>query len=151
MATNAVVQHYKHYCFLLLQCYKYIVHVCINTWCTVDAEIFMREIHVFSWAKFSRDSIFVDGYPHEILNPMKFFVCEKFQCKPKQSRSTRRLSRIKARTFWEAAVGKTVVCMVVSTSNFHDRNAVAVLRKMEESLRTILPRNVSPVHAFFWR
>ena len=43
---------------------------------TIDAEIFVGEI--FRGLKFSRDSIFVDGFPHENLNSMKISVVEKF-------------------------------------------------------------------------
>ena len=89
----------------------------------------------------------MDGCPHEILNPTKIFVCENFQCKSKWSRSTRRLSRVKARTFWEAAVGETVVCVLVP-GNFHDRNAVAV-EKDGRIIAGHLSRKVSRVHALF--
>ena len=68
---------------------------------------------------------------------MKVFVCEKFQCKSKWSRSTRRLSRIKARTFWEAAVGETVVCVLAEYQVIFMTETPLLLRKMEESLRAI--------------
>ena len=59
----------------------------------------------------------------------------------------RRLLRIKARTFWEAAVGETVVCVLVP-GNFHDRNAVAV-EKDGRIIAGHLSRKVTRVHALF--
>ena len=55
--------------------------------------------------------------------------------------------KYKARTFWEAAVGETVVCVLV-TGNFHDRNAVAV-EKERRIIAGHLPQKVSCVHALF--
>ena len=64
-----------------------------------------------------------------------------------QYQISRGLSRIKARTFWEAAVGETVVCMLVP-GNFHDRHAIAV-EKDGRIIAGHLPRKVSRVHALF--
>ena len=112
---------------------------------TVDAEIFVGEI--FRGLNFQEIQFLWMVAPTKFWTQRKFFVCEKFQCKWKWSRSTRRLSRIKARTFWEAAVGETVVCVLVP-GNFHDRNAVAV-EKDGRIIAGHLPRKVSHVHALF--
>ena len=120
---------------------------------TVDVKIFVREILIL-WAKFSRDSIFVDGYPHEILNPMQIFVFRKFYTCT-MAKAVKQYSYQKAlcvrgyydyKNIWEAAVGETVVCML-EPGNFHDRNTVAV----EKDGRIIgqLPRKVSRIHALF--
>ena len=116
----------------------------------VDAEIFVGEIVrglnfqeiQFSWMVVPRNF-----GPNENFCLWKISMQVKMAKAVTQYQISRRLSRIKARTFWEAAFGETVVCVLVP-GNFHDRNAIAI-EKDGRIIAGHLPRKVSRVHSLF--
>ena len=100
-----------------------------------------------SWIKFSRESIFVGGCSHEILNSVKIFVVENFTCAqwPKQSQYQKVLYIRGYHVYddiWEVAVGETVE-RVLEPGNFLDKNTVSVTVEKDGRIIGYLPKGIA--------